>query len=61
MKNVLAFIIWFIVSMVVISVAFELISLSDSLLNVAGIAICLVLLYVSVETKCFTNIKLKKD
>lgn len=57
----MAFIIWFIASIAVISVAFELISLPDSILNVAGIAICLVLLYVSVETKCFTNIKLKKD
>ena len=59
MRNIILFLVWFIVSNIVISIALELISLPDYLFNAIGIALCLLLLYVSIETKCFT-IKNKK-
>jgi uncharacterized protein with PQ loop repeat len=60
-SKVMPFIIWFIVVTILSTISMDLINLPDTLCNIAGIILGLIIIYVSIKTKCFTNIKLKKD
>ena len=52
--------IWLICLMFVVDWAFELITMDSTMANIAGFAIAIAAVYVSVKTKCFTSITFKK-
>ena len=51
--------IWFLCLMFVVDWAFELITMDSTIANIAGFAITVLTIYVSVKTKCFTTITFK--
>lgn len=51
--------IWLICLMFAVDWAFELITMDSTIANIAGFAIAIVTVYVSVKTKCFTSITFK--
>lgn len=61
MKNWIKFVICVVLATICADWAFDLINTSSTIANLAGIALLLVEAYVLVETKCFTDIKLKKN
>ena len=52
--------VWLIAVCAVISLISELLTMSDNLCNAIGILIIPVVVYVSLKTNCFTNIKIGK-
>ena len=59
MNNFIRVAIWFICLMFVVDWAFELITMDSTIANIAGFAIAIATVYVSVKTKCFTSITFK--
>ena len=53
--------IWLICLMFVVDWAFELITMDSTIANIAGFAIVIATVYVSVKTKCFTTITFKTN
>jgi putative flippase GtrA len=47
--------------MFVVDWAFELITMDSTIANIAGFAIAIATVYVSVKTKCFTTITFKTN
>lgn len=52
--------IWFITFMFLISMCLDMISEPNTIENILGLIIGYVVVFVSIKTKCFTNIKFKK-
>lgn len=52
--------IWFITFMFLISMCLDMISKPNTIENILGLIIGYVVVFVSIKTKCFTNIKFKK-
>lgn len=52
--------VWLIAVCAVMSLISELLTMSDNLCNAIGILIIPVVVYVSLRTNCFTNIKIGK-
>lgn len=52
--------VWLIAVCAVMSLISELLTMSDNLCNAIGILIIPVVVYVSLKTNCFTNIKIGK-
>lgn len=52
--------VWLIAVCAVMSLISELLTMSDNLCNAIGILIIPVVVYVSLRTNCFTNIKIDK-
>lgn len=61
MANAIKLFVWFILAIFIIDVGFELISMKDTMLNIAGITIVFGYLLISIKTKCLTNLKLKNN
>ena len=51
--------IWFICLMFVVDWAFELITIDSTMANIAGFAIMIATIYLSIKTKFFTSITFK--
>ena len=52
--------IWFITFMFLISMCLDIISEPNTIENILGLIIGYVVIFVSIKTRCFTNIKFKK-
>jgi hypothetical protein len=52
--------IWFITFMFLIGMSLDMISEPNTIENIIGLIIGYVVIFVSVKTRCFTNIKFKK-
>lgn len=53
--------IWFVCFMFLVDWSFELITMDSTIANIAGFAITVSTIYVSVKTKCFTTITFKTN
>lgn len=60
MKKFLLIVLWAVVALFAIDIAFRLVSASDTLANIIGVAVLALVVAVSVWTRCFTNFKFKK-
>lgn len=52
---------WFLAALGVIDIGFELITMPNTFLNIVGLSLVFGYGLVSIKTKCFTNLKLKKN
>ena len=59
-SKIMALTVWLIIVCITVSVVGKLLTMSDSICNVIGILIMPVVIYISLKTNCFTNIKFKK-
>lgn len=53
--------IWWIIFMYLINICLDMISASNTMENIIGFCILILILFVSYTTKCFTTIKFKKN
>lgn len=60
MKKFLLIVLWAVVVLFAIDIAFRLVSASGTLANIIGVAVLALVVAVSVWTRCFTNFKFKK-
>ena len=60
MKKFLLIVLWAVIALFAIDIVFRLMSASDTLANVIGVAVLSLVVAVSVWTRCFTNFKFKK-
>ena len=60
MKKFLLIVLWAVIALFAIDIAFRLVSASDTLANIIGVAVLALVVAVSVWTRCFTNFKFKK-
>ena len=58
--KVMLFVVWLVLFMYVSTILFEMVSCKDTLINIAGILLFAISIWVSIRTKCLTNISLKK-
>lgn len=56
MRTVAVVIVWFVLAMILSTLAFEMISEPSTISNLVGIAILVVTIVISWETRCFTKI-----
>lgn len=61
MKPLYKAIIWFILVIAMLNIAFSLINKASSVANMVGLVIIFLTIYISDKTKLFTNIKIKKN
>lgn len=54
------FAVWFVIFIILITLGLEMISAPNTIENVIGFFMVVATLYLSVETKCLTTIKLRK-
>lgn len=59
-KVVVKVAVWFVIFIVLLTLGLEMISAPNTIENVIGFFMVVVILYLSVETKCLTTIKLRK-
>lgn len=59
-SKLMLFTIWLIVVCLAMSLISELLTMSNNLCNAIGILIIPIVVYVSLRTSCFTNIKIGK-
>jgi uncharacterized Tic20 family protein len=52
-------VIWFILTMYLITLGLDMVSVPNTIENIIGCLIVFITIYVSIKTKCFTNIKFK--
>lgn len=52
--------IWFIIFMFLISMSLDMISEPNTIENIIGLIVGYITIFVSIKTRCFTNIKFKK-
>lgn len=52
--------IWFIIFMFSISICLDMISEPNTIENIIGLIVGYLVIFISIKTKCFTNIKFKK-
>lgn len=56
MRTVAVVIIWFVLAMILSTLAFDMISEPSTISNLVGIAILVITIVISWETRCFTKI-----
>lgn len=61
MWRVVGFLIWIILTMLVVNSTFELVSMSNTFLNIVGLILLIGYGCISYKTKCLTSIKTKKQ
>lgn len=61
MERVIIIVTWFIVFMGVSTFLLDMVSTPNTIENLLGVAIFIVVLYLSFKTKCLTGIKFKKN
>ena len=59
-RKILLTVLWAVVALFAIDIAFRLVSAPDTLANVIGVAVLALVVIISIWTKCFTNLKFKK-
>lgn len=59
-KAVVKVAVWFVIFIVLLTLGLEMISAPNTIENVIGFFMVVAILYLSVETKCLTTIKLRK-
>lgn len=59
-KAILAIIIWFILFMIGLTFSLHLISMADTFLNIIGVILIGLIVAISIETKCLTEVNLRK-
>lgn len=59
-RKILLTVLWAVVALFAIDIAFRLVSASDTLANVIGVAVLALMVIISIWTNCFTNFKFKK-
>lgn len=61
MDNFIKISIWFVCFIFLVDLSCELITMASTMTNLIGIAMAIATIYFSVKTKCFTNIKVKRN
>ena len=61
MKKFLFIMLWAIAALFVLDIALRLISTPDTMASIIGVVVLVLMVAVSVWTKCFTNFKFKKQ
>lgn len=61
MATAIKMFIWFILTIFVIDLGFELITMANTFLNIIGATIIFAYVLITIKTKCLTNLKLKKN
>ena len=61
MKKPIAIFLWFVATIVIIDIGFEMVSMKSTFFNIVGLGILFVFALLSFKTKCFTSIKSKKN
>ena len=52
---------WFLAALGAVDIGFELITMPNTFLNIIGLCLMFAYSLISIKTKCFTNLKLKKN
>ena len=52
--------VWFVVFIILITLGLEMISVPNTIKNVIGFLMVVIVLYLSIKTKCLTTIKLER-
>lgn len=60
-KVVVKVAVWFIIFVALLTLGLGMMSTPDSVENVLGFLLIVVIFYLSIETKCLTTIKFKRD
>lgn len=55
------FAVWFVIFIILITLGLEMMSTPNSVENVLGFLLIVVIFYLSIKTKCLTTIKFKRD
>ena len=61
MNNFVKISIWLLCLLFAVDWALELISMDSTIANIVGVGVVITTIYFSVKTKCFTNIKVKRN
>ena len=61
MDNFVKISIWLLCLLFAVDWSFELISMDSTIANIVGFGVAIATIYFSVKTKCFTNIKVKRN
>lgn len=61
MNNFVKISIWLLCLLFAVDWSFELISMDSTIANIVGGGVAITTIYFSVKTKCFTNIKVKRN
>lgn len=61
MNNFVKISIWLLCLLFAVDWSFELISMDSTIANIVGFGVAITIIYFSVKTKCFTNIKVKRN
>lgn len=61
LKEMLLFVLWFFVIVIAITLICELLTMSSTIGNFIGIILIPIIIYVSLATNFFTNIKFKRN
>ena len=59
-KVILKITVWFLLFMIGLTFSLHLISAASTLLNILGVIVLMIIVAISMETKCLTSIKLRK-
>lgn len=59
-KKAFGILVWIILVVLGIDLAFDLINLANTIANVGGLFLLFIIVFISFKTKCFTNFKFKK-
>lgn len=59
-KKTFGILVWIILVVLGLDLAFDLINLANTLANIAGTFLVLFIIFISFKTKCFTNLKFWK-
>lgn len=60
-KVVVKVAVWFVIFIILITLGLEMISAPNTIENVLGFLLIVVIFYLSIKTKCLTTIKFKRD
>ena len=61
MKNYILFLFWIIVTIIVISLVTSALTIASTFFNIGGFLLAGCYIKISYDTKCFTNLKFKKN
>lgn len=59
-KKAFGILVWIILVVLGLDLAFDLINLANTIANVGGLFLLFIIAFISSKTKCFTNFKFKK-
>lgn len=60
-KNFIKIAIWLFITMYAVTKGLDMLSTTNTVENIVGFIILMAVLVITLETKCLTNIKFKKD